>query len=103
MRIFRMKRFVLLSILALALGVAQIAQASTIQLGIRSGATTTPDFVMDGPALCSQTVGDQFSLRGACVGTNTVMITDGSARAGAVDTNGLASAITWSGTIAFGT
>ncbi len=94
MRIFRMKRFILLSIVALALAVAEIAQASTIQLGIRSGATATPDFGMQSaPALCGAT--GPFTPRVACVDTNTAVITDGSA----LDTNGLASAITWSGTI----
>ena len=83
MRIFRMKRFILLSIVALALAVAEIAQASTIQLGIRSGATPTPEFgtsPWSGPVLCGQ--GGSMAGSGAnrvpCVETDTAIITDGS-------------------------
>ena len=94
MRIFSMKSFALLSIVALVLVVTQIAQASTIQLGIRSGTATAGGTA---PTLCGPT--DSFTPRVPCVGTNTVIITEGSALAGAVDTNGMASAITWSGTI----
>jgi hypothetical protein len=93
-----MKRFALLSIVALAIAVAQIAQASTIQLGIRSGAATIGFGGMAGPVLCSQT-SNYFALPLPCVDTSSVTITDGSTFPGAVDTNSQASAITWSGTI----
>jgi len=98
MRMFRMKCFALLSIVALALAVAQIAQASTIiQLGIRSGDALTPDFGTNpwsGPVLCGQQGGPN-AARVPCVATDAAVITDGST----YDANGLASAISWSGTI----
>ena len=46
-----MKRVVLLSMVAFTLVVAQVAEASTIQLAIRSGAPWTIGG-MDGPPLC---------------------------------------------------
>ncbi len=84
-----MRRFVLVAMVAVALAAAQTAQASTIQMGIRSGTATAGG---GSPVLCSGTP------TAACVGTNTVVITDGSLLAGALDTNGTPGAITWSNT-----
>jgi hypothetical protein len=93
-----MKRFAFLSIVVLALAVAQIAEAATIQLGIRAGNATDWVMKMDGPDLCSQS-SDAFTPPLSCVGANSVTITDGSTVSGAADTNSQASAITWSGTV----
>jgi hypothetical protein len=83
-----MKRFIFVATaVAAALAGAQTAQAFPIQMAIRSGAATAGG---GSPVLCSGTP------MAACVGTNAVVITDGSLLAGALDTNGTPGAITWS-------
>jgi hypothetical protein len=82
-----MKRFVLVAMAAMALAAAQTAHASIIQMGIRSGTATAAG---NSPVLCSG------APMAACVGTNTVVITNGSLLAGAVDTNATPGAISWS-------
>jgi hypothetical protein len=78
--------------MAAALAVAQTAQASTILMGIRSGAATSTTV----PALCSAAWPTPLA---ACAASNSVAVTDGSSVAGAVDGNADPGKITWAGTI----
>lgn len=78
--------------MAAALAVAQTAQASPVQIGIRSGLPTIGTV----PALCSAAWPIPLA---ACAASNSVVITDGSSVAGAVDGNAAAGAITWAGSI----
>jgi PEP-CTERM motif len=98
-----MKRFALVAMVAVALAAAETAQASTIQLAIRSG---TPTLANNNTVYGSNTYLPTLCWDpttpvpvGGCVGTNMVVITNGGWLAGAVDTNITPGAITWSGTV----